>query len=87
LQNYKLGPPLQTYGPNIKVTVILCVVGLLLFLLIFAVAIEVKDLTAWTIVYLAAALYGGVGRGGAGNRFELFEFLHGLSHVAEAIVH
>jgi hypothetical protein len=60
LQNYTLGPPLQTYGPNIKVTVILCAVGLLLCLLIFAVAIEVKDLTAWTIFYLAAALYGGV---------------------------
>jgi hypothetical protein len=60
LQNYTLGPPLQTYGPNIKVTVILCVVGLLLCLLILAVAVEVKDLTAWTIFYLAAALFGGV---------------------------
>jgi hypothetical protein len=59
LQNYTRGLPLQTYGPNIKVTVILCIVGLLLCLLIFAVAIEVKDLTAWTIFYLAAALYGG----------------------------
>jgi len=60
LQNYTLGPPLQTYGPNVKVTVILSVVGLLPCLLIFAVAIEVKDLTAWTIFYLVAALYGGV---------------------------
>ena len=60
MQNYTLGPPLQSYGPNVKVTVILCVVGLLLCLLILAVAIEVKDLTAWTIFYLVAALYGGV---------------------------
>jgi len=60
LQNYTLGPPLQTYGPNIKVTVILCVVGVLLCLLILAVAVEVKDLTAWTIFYLVAALFGGV---------------------------
>jgi hypothetical protein len=60
LQNYTLGPPLQTYGPNIKVTVVLCVVGLLLCLLILAVAVEVKDLTAWAIFYLVAAVFGGV---------------------------
>jgi hypothetical protein len=60
LQNYTLGPPLQTYRPNIKVTAILCVVGLLLCLLVFAVAIGLKDLTAWTTAYLLAALYGGV---------------------------
>jgi hypothetical protein len=59
LQNYTLGPPLQTYGPNIKVTAILGVVGLLLCLLVFAVAIEVRDPTAWTIFYILAALYGG----------------------------
>lgn len=60
MQNYTLGPPLQTYGPNIKATVILCAVGLLLCLLILAVAVEVKDLTAWTIFYVVAALFGGV---------------------------
>lgn len=59
MQNYTLGPPLQTYGPNIKVLSILCVVGLLLCLLAFAVAFEVKDATAWTIFYILAALYGG----------------------------
>jgi hypothetical protein len=59
LQNYTLGPPLQTYGPNIKVTAILAVVGLLLCLLVFAVALEVRDTTAWTIFYILAALYGG----------------------------
>jgi len=60
LQNYTLGPPLKTYGPNIKVTVILGVVGGLLCLLAFAVAIEVKDPTAWVIFYALTALYGGV---------------------------
>lgn len=34
--------------------------GLLLCLLIVAVAAEVKDLTAWTIFYLVAAVFGGV---------------------------
>jgi hypothetical protein len=42
------------------VTVILCSVGLLVCLLVFAVAIEVKDLTAWIIFYLLAALFGGI---------------------------
>jgi hypothetical protein len=35
-------------------------VGLLVCLLVFAVAIEVKDLTAWIIFYLLAALFGGI---------------------------
>jgi hypothetical protein len=60
LQNHTLGPPLQTYGPNTKVTAILCVVELLVGLLVFAVALGLKDLTAWTISYLLAGLYGGV---------------------------
>jgi len=59
LENYTLGPPLKSYGPNIKVTVIPVVVGLLLCLLVFAVAMEIKDATAWTIFYVLAALYGG----------------------------
>jgi len=59
LQNYTLGPPLKTFGPNIKVVVILGIVGFLLCLLVFAVAIEVKDPTAWTIFYALSALYGG----------------------------
>ena len=59
MENYTLGPPLRSYGPNIKVTVILVVVGLLPCLLVFAVAIEIKDATAWTIFCLLAALYGG----------------------------
>ena len=60
MQNYALGPPLQTYGPNSKVTAILVVVGLLLCLLVLAVAREVKGTTAWTIFYALSALYGGV---------------------------
>ena len=59
MENYTLGPPLKSYGPNIKVTAILVVVGLLLCLLVFAVAMEIKDATAWTIFYLLAVLYGG----------------------------
>ncbi len=60
MENYTLGPPLKTFGPNIKVTIILGVVGLILCLLVFAVAIGVKGTTAWSISYAVSALYGGM---------------------------
>jgi len=60
LENYALGPPVKTYGPNIKVTAILGFVGLFPCLLAFAVANEIKDPTAWTIFYALSALYGGI---------------------------
>jgi uncharacterized protein DUF6585 len=60
LQNYSLGPTLRTYGPNIKVTAILGVVGVFPCLLAFAVAIEVRDPIAWAIFYALFALYGGM---------------------------
>ena len=60
LENYTLGPPVKTYGPNIKVTAILGVVGLFPCLLAFAVANDIKDPTAWTVFYALSALYGGM---------------------------
>jgi hypothetical protein len=48
-------------------------VGLLLCLLILAVAAEVKDLTAWTIFYLAAALFGGAVLRQLSSRVWLYE--------------
>jgi hypothetical protein len=60
VHNYALGPPLQTYGPSIKVTAILGVVGIFPCLLAFAVANEIKDAIAWTIFYALSALYGGM---------------------------
>jgi hypothetical protein len=60
LPNYTLGPPLKTYGPNIKVTAILGVVGPIPCLLAFGVAMEVRDPIAWAIFYGLTALYGGM---------------------------
>ena len=60
MHDYALGPPLKTYGPSIKITAILGIVGLFPCLLAFAVAHEIKDATAWTVFYALSALYGGM---------------------------
>jgi hypothetical protein len=49
LRNYTLGPPVETYGPNLRIAAIVVVLGLLFCWLAFAVAIDTRDRTAWAV--------------------------------------
>jgi hypothetical protein len=60
LRNYTLGPPLESYGPNVRITVILVVVGLLFCVPVFAVARELRDPILWAVFYVLAALFAGL---------------------------
>src|SRR5260370_17355181 len=51
LRNYTLGPPLETYGPNVRVIAILLVLALLFCWLSFAVAIDLRDPTPCFLFY------------------------------------
>lgn len=60
LRNYTLGLPLETYGPNIRVIAILLVLALLFCGLAFAVAIDLRDPTAWLVFYALTAAFAGI---------------------------
>jgi hypothetical protein len=60
LQNYTLGPPLETFGPNIRVIAILLVLALFFCGLAFAVAIDLRDSTAWLVFYVLTAAFASI---------------------------
>jgi hypothetical protein len=61
MRNYTLGPPIETYGPNIRIAAILAAAGGFICLLAFSVAHEIKDTTAWAIFLgLSILLSGGL---------------------------
>lgn len=55
LQNYSLGPPVETFGPNWKVVAIVVALALLFCWPALAVAWDLHDRTAWIVFY---ALFG-----------------------------
>ncbi|HEY6946479.1 MAG TPA: DUF6585 family protein [Candidatus Acidoferrum sp.] len=57
MQNYSLGPPIETFGPNWKVVAIVVALGLLFCGPALAVAWDLHDRTAWTIFYALTALF------------------------------
>lgn len=60
LRNYTLGPPFETYGPNVRVIAILLVLALLFCWLAFAVARDLRDPTAWFVFYALTAAFAGI---------------------------
>src|SRR5260370_10644711 len=60
LRNYTLGPPLETYGPNLRVIAILLVLALLFCWLAFAVARDLRDPTAWFVFYALSGAFAGI---------------------------
>jgi hypothetical protein len=54
LENYTLGAPRGSYGPNIRVVAILVPIALLFSWLAFAVARDLRDRTAWIVFYVLA---------------------------------
>src|SRR5260370_8182354 len=60
LRNSTLGPPFDTYGPNVRVIAILLVLALLFCWLAFAVARDLRDPTAWFVFYALTAAFAGI---------------------------
>jgi hypothetical protein len=60
LENYALGPPLEAYGPNIRITALVDAASRAICLLAFGVAREIQDPTAWRIFFALSTLFGGV---------------------------
>jgi len=58
--NYTLGPALETYGPNIKVTGILVAIGGLFCGLAYAVALDALNKTAWAVFVGMTAVFSGL---------------------------
>jgi hypothetical protein len=59
MRSYTLGPPVETFGPNIRITTVFGAFGLFICTLAFLVAHEIKDSTAWRIFFALAALFAG----------------------------
>jgi uncharacterized protein DUF6585 len=57
LQNYSLGPPVETFGPNWKIVAIVVALGLLFCWLALAVAWDLHDRTAWIVFYALTAAF------------------------------
>ena len=49
MRHSTLGPALQTFGPSLRITAILLVIGFLFCGLAYAVAHEIQDRTAWAV--------------------------------------
>lgn len=60
MRSTTLGPPLETYGPHIRITAITAGVGLFFCLLSFAVAHETDDKIAWRVFFVLCALFAGL---------------------------
>src|SRR5260370_8977070 len=60
LRNSTLGPPFDTYGPNVRVIAILLVLALLFCWLAFAVARDLRDPRAWFVFYALTAAFAGI---------------------------
>ena len=60
MRNYALGPPIETFGPNVRVIAILLVLALLFCGLAFAVAEDLQDHTAWLVFYTLASIFAGI---------------------------
>ncbi|HET8923226.1 MAG TPA: hypothetical protein VFN26_09560 [Candidatus Acidoferrum sp.] len=60
MRNYSLGPPLETFGPNIRVIVIVLVLALLFCGLAFNVARDLQDHTAWRVFYALTAAFAAI---------------------------
>jgi len=59
VRHYTLGPPIETYGPNIRITALFVAAASVIWLIAFGIAHDTKDVTAWTILFLVSALIGG----------------------------
>jgi len=59
MRNYTLGPAIETFGPNIRITALFAVGASFICLIAFGVAHETNDVTAWTIFLVVTALLGG----------------------------
>ncbi len=60
MKTYALGPPVETFGPSIRITTVFGLFGLLACLLAFGAAYETDDTTAWRIFFSMTAVFGGL---------------------------
>ncbi len=60
MKSYTLGPPVETFGPSIRITTVFGAFGLFACTMAFLVAHELEDSTAWRIFFALAFMFSGL---------------------------
>lgn len=60
MENYTLGPPLETYGPNPRTVGIIVVIGGMFCGFAYAMAADVQGKTAWAVFFGMTAVFAGL---------------------------